>query len=224
MAPQHSGSSGSRSTGTTYEGVEGEPLAVEPPGGRPADAIAQLPLPSTARADVLDRAVRLVRMRGRRRAERPIVPRPGARRAWSRAASTPGHRSSATCCRSSGWCRAGSRRRSTTTASCARAGCASAISMCCAGSADEVGWHWTARHRAAPAGRRGASTRTSSSSAAGAPGSSPRWARPRPGLASRSSTASPADRRWLATGAASGMRSGRSTSWRRPPRRRASRS
>ena len=62
-------------------------------------------------------------------------------------------RSSATCCRWSGWCRAGSRRPSTTTASCDRAGCASAISTCC-GSADAVGCGRGAGRRLAPGGSR----------------------------------------------------------------------
>ena len=71
------------------------------------------------------------------------------RRAWSRGASTPGRRPTATCWAGSTSGRAGSPRRSTTTGSCGRGRCASAISTSSAGSAAGAG---------CAAGRPGAAT------------------------------------------------------------------
>src|SRR6478609_2947289 len=54
---------------------------------RSSRLVAELPVPPAARADVLDRRVRLVRVRGRRRPERPVMPGPRSRRArWARGA------------------------------------------------------------------------------------------------------------------------------------------
>ena len=150
----------SRSTGATFEGVEGEPLAVALLAADRPIAVAQLPVPPTARADVLDRPVRLVRVRGRRRAERPVVPRAGARGPGRarRARLAVGRARPAV-----GWSgssRAGSRRRSTTTGSCGRAGCASGISTCSAGSAGGGGCAVGRPARRRPRrGRRGARDR-----------------------------------------------------------------
>ena len=159
-----------------------------PAGRRPTDPVAELPVPPAARADVLDRPVRLVRMRGGRRAERPVVPRSRARRARR----AGGARAAVGRARPAVVGRPGLALDPTDvlppSIPAAAAGCASGTSTCFAGSAGAGGCG--RRRRAAgtrPGGRRGRIGRTCWWSGAVGPGCWRRSARPRPARGSSSS-------------------------------------